>query len=115
MPTDRLITVNVTGEGMRNQYGEFVPGVVTPIRTWASRRDQSQQDIIESGGQRDETRRDWRIRWDRRIADVPVSMLSVVDGGVTFDALNVIEVTRQGRGQADLRRRFLDLQGVHTT
>ena len=115
MPADRLIEVNITTPGMRNQHGEYVEGATIAVRSWASRRDRSQEDIEQEGGTRDEVRRDWVIRWDSRIADVPVSMLSVVDGGVTFDALNVVELTRQGRGQADLRRRFLSIQGVFTT
>ena len=59
-------------------------------------------------------RRDWRIRWDSRIAESPTRLLEVVDdGGLTFNVLNVVEVTTQRRGQP-LRRRFLDLQGVYT-
>ena len=114
MPADRLITVNVTTAGMRNMYGEFVPGSTTAITVWASRRDKSQEDIAQEGGTTDSTRRDWRIRWDSRIAETLVSMLDVVDGALTFNVLNMVEVTRQGRGQ-DLRRRFLDIQGVHVT
>ena len=60
----------------------------------------------------DTTRRDWRLRWDSRIAEIPVSRLAVVDGGLTFNVLNVVEVT--GR-RGELRRRFLDIQGVHST
>ena len=100
---------------MRNMHGEYVPGSTTAIAVWASRRDKSQEDIETEGGTLDSTRRDWRIRWDRRIALALVSMLDVVDEGVTFNVLNMVEVTRQGRGQADLRRRFLDVQGVHAT
>ena len=116
MPTDRLITVTVTEEGMRNQFGEYVPGATTAICTWASRRDRSQEDIAEESGTRDETRRDWRIRWDSRVADTPVSRLEVVDaGGWVWNVLNMVEVTNQGRGQAALRRRFLDIQAVFST
>ena len=115
MPADRKITINVTTAGMRNMHGEYVPGSTTAIVVWASRRDKSQEDIEQEGGTITSTRRDWRIRWDRRIALTPVSALDVVDEGVTFNVLNMVEVTRQGRGQADLRRRFLDVQGVHVT
>ena len=115
MPADRIISVAITSPGMRNQFGEYVEGTTASIRTYATRRDRSAEDIATEGGMRNETRRDWRIRWDSRIASAPVSMLSIVDGGQTFNALNMTEVTRQGRGQADLRRRFLDLQGVFTT
>ena len=111
MPADRLITVNVMAEGMRNEHGEFVDGAVTAVRTWATRFDKSQEDKEQEGGQLDTTRRDWRIRWDSRIANTPASRLEVVDG-VTFNVLNMVEVT--GR-RGELRRRFLDIQGVHST
>ena len=112
MPADRLITVNLTGEGMRNQYGEYVEGEVTPIRTWATRMDKTQEDIEQEGGSRNETRRDWRIRWFAALDAAPVSLVSVVDGGQTFNVLNVIEDT--GRN-GDFRRRWLMIQGMHTT
>ena len=112
MPADRLITVNLTVEGMRNQYGEYVEGEVTPIRTWATRMDKSQEDIESEGGSLNSTRRDWRIRWLAALDAAPISMVSVVDGGQTFDVLNVIEDT--GRN-GDFRRRWLMIQGVHTT
>ncbi len=115
MPADRIITVTVSTEGTRDNQGNYVPGQVTAVGVWASRRDRSAEDIEQEGGTRDETRRDWRIRWDSRIADVPVSRISVVDGGQTFNVLNMTEVTRQRRNEANLRRRWLDLQGVHTT
>ena len=113
MPADRRITINVSEEGTRNDQGEFVPGVITPIGAWASRRDVSQERKLERQGTRDETSRDWRVRWDSRIASSPTSLLKVEDGGETFTITNMVEVTRQGRGEQDLRRRFLDLQGIH--
>ena len=114
MPADRLVTVHVQTPGDYNQYGEYVEGAKVAIRTWATRRDRSQEDLHEEGGARDEARRDWRIRWDSRIASSSTLYLEVVDGTETFTISNMVEVTRQGRGQ-DLRRRFLDLQGVHST
>ena len=84
------------------------------IRTWASRRDRTQEDIHEEGGVRDEARRDWRIRWDSRIANSSTRDIAVVDGTETFTISNMVEVTRQRQGQ-DLRRRWIDLQGVHST
>ena len=115
MPADRQIIVSVQATGSRDEHGEYVPGPSTDIRTWASKRDRSAEDVATEGGQRGETRRDWRVRWDSRIVATLVSLLSVTDDGQIFNVLNVVEPTRQGRGQADLRRRFLDLQGVSTT
>ena len=113
MPADRRIVVNVTSEGYRNEFGEFVEGTVTPLEVWASRRDVGQERKVERQGTRDETSRDWRIRWDSRIANSPTSLLKVEDGGETFTVTNMVEVTRQ-REAPDLRRRFLDLQGVRS-
>ena len=114
MPADRLLTINVMAEGAYVD-GIWTPGSVTAIRVYGTRRDKSAQDVVEEGGVRGEVRRDWRVRWDSRIATVPVERLEVVeDGGLTFNVLNMTEVTQQRRGQP-LRRRFLDLQGVYTT
>ena len=115
MPADRRIVVNVSEPGYRDPalQGEWVPGAVIAIGTWASRRDQSQELKVLSGGTRDETSRDWRIRWDSRIASSTTANLEVVDGGESFTIVNLTEITRQRRGEPDLRRRFLDLQGIH--
>ena len=80
MPADRRVMVLVSATGTRDSTGEFVDGDVTTIGLWASRRDKSQEDIVEEGGVIGSTRRDWRIRWDSRIADVPVRLIDVVDG-----------------------------------
>ena len=115
MPADRLITVNLTGEGMRNQYGEYVEGEVTPIRAWASKYDLRLIDVEEAGGVRSEVTRRWRIRYDPRIYDTPVDRLEVVDGVQTFNITQTREVTAQGRNRPDLRRRFMELTGIFTT
>ena len=112
MPADRRITINVSEEGRRDEHGEHVPGAVTALGVWASRRDVGQERKLERQGTRDETSRDWRIRWDSRIARSPTSLLKVEDGGETFIITNMVEVIEQ-RGAPDLRRRFLDLQGIH--
>ena len=114
MPADRRIIVQLMTEGYRDPdlQGEFVPGTVTAIGVWATRRDISEERRFDRGGTRSETTRDWRIRWDSRIALSPTSRLKVEDGGETFTITNMVEVTQQ-RGAPDLRRKFLDLQGVH--
>ena len=75
-------------------------GTVTPIAMWATRRDRSQEDKATEGGSRDETRRDWRIRWDERIANASTLNLEVVDGA-TFTVTNMVEVTEQRGGSAE--------------
>ena len=114
MPADRRITINVTSEGHRN-VGRFVPGTVTALGVWASRLDKTLTDIATEGGTRNQGRRNWRIRWDARIANSPTRLLEVEDGALTFTISNMVEVTQQRRGEPDLRRRFLDLEGVFST
>ena len=113
MPAGRRIIIKVSEEGTRNDQGEYVPGAVTDLGVWASRRDVGQELKIERQGTRDETSRDWRIRWNARIALSPTSLLKVEDGAETFTITNMVEVTAQRGGAPDLRRRFLDLQGHH--
>ena len=117
MPADRRIIVNVMAEGTRppELQGEYVPGAVTPINVWASRRDVCQERKLERQGTRDETSRDWRIRWNSRISLSPTSLLKVEDGAETFTITNMVEVTAQRGGAPDLRRRFLDLQGIRSS
>ena len=115
MPADRRIIVQVQGEGLRDPdlQGEFVPGEIVDYPVWASRRDVGQELKIEREGARDETSRDWRIRWNSKIASTPTARLKVEDGAETFQVVNMVEVTQQRGGAPDLRRRFLDLQGIH--
>ena len=109
---DRIITVRVQAEGMRNEHGEFVEGAVTPIRVWASRRDRDLTDIAEEGGTRGEARRDWRIRWRADLAGAATSSLAVQDDRLEWTVDKLVEVT--GR-KGELRRRWLDIQGRYTT
>ena len=78
---------------------------------WATRRDVSQERKVLSGGTRSETTRDWRVRYDARIASTPTARLKVVEGTETFNIINMVEVTQQRGGAPDLRRRWLDLTG----
>ena len=111
---DRVITINVQGEGQRVE-GKWVDGAVTPYRVWASRRDISQTDIAAEDGDRDVTRRDFRIRWRSEFADALVSSLTVIEGGQTFNVLNLMELSAKKGGAVPVRRRFLYLQGERST
>ena len=111
MPADRLITITTETPGHRNDQGVYIPGQSVARRVWATRMDRSLEDVAEEGGQRDETRRDWRIRWRSDVAALAPSDMKVTDEGQDFDVQNMIEVTDEGR----TRRRFLDVQGVYTT
>ena len=112
MPIDRLIVVAVSATGARDEHGEYIDGDVTAYRVWAERKDRSQEDKQTEGGSLDETRRNWRIRWVKAIADMPVSMVAVTDDGLAFNVLNMVEIT--GR-RGELRRRWLEIEGAHTT
>ena len=113
---DRRITVQVTSEGHRDPdlQGEYVPGTVTTIGAWARRRDVSSERRHEVGGTRAETIRDWRVRWNSLIASSKPTNLQVVDGGESFNVINMAEVTQQGRDEPDLRRKWIDLTGVRS-
>ena len=112
MPADRLVTVNIEAEGSRDQFGQYVPGAVTPVRMWARSRDKSLRDIIESGGRRDTGERNWQVRWRSDLAATPTSRLTVQDGSRLFSVDNMIELT--GRDRAT-RRRFIELEGQFST
>ena len=113
MPVDRVIILKIEEEGHRNEYGEFVPGRSESHRIWATRRDLSLRDITEVGGELTNTRREWRVRWLKTLADVrDLTTVSIEDEGVEFNVDNLVEVT--GR-DGITRRRFYDIEGVHST
>ena len=117
MALDRRITITYEAAGGgRDQHGEYQPAPIVTKGVWATTRDLSSQDIIEGGGSRTDVQRDWKIRWDKGIAEVReegrLTSLNVVDNGKSFDVLNVIE--ESGR-DGDFRQRWLRLQGIFTT
>ena len=105
MPADRLITVNVTGEGTLNQYGEFVPGKATTSRVWAGREDKALEDIEQEGGSRNVARHNYRLRWRSDLAATVPTNITIMDGSQTFQVSNIVEET-EGHG----RRRFMVLE-----
>ena len=109
MPLDRIITVNVETRGTYSDRGQYVAGTVTPLRVWATKTDRDLMDVLETGGDRGEIQRTWRVRWDSRIYAAQPELLAVVDDTLTFNIQNMAEVTgRDGM----TRRRFIDLTGV---
>ena len=109
MPLDRRVTVILTATTLDDEGDEQSSTVSLPL--WATRTDGDVADTEEEGGSRDETRRDYRIRWRADIAGAFVSEVSVQDGALTFNALRVREETDSGR----TRKRWLTIQGVHST
>ena len=107
MPTDRRITIRLEPTSLDEDDDDVV------LNVWATIRDENLERVIELGRMSRETVRRWRVRWDDRIYDHPLVLLKVVDRGDTFGILNVAEVSRQGRNEPGLRRRFMDLQGVY--
>ena len=109
MPTlDRRIIVNLTGPITRNEHGEDVPGVVTPLRLWATRIDLTNEDIEQTGGTYGLTTRDYIVRFDDRITSTLTSDLAVVDGPLTLNVTNVTEAS----GERVERRKFIRIQAV---
>ena len=115
MPADRLITVMVSATGTRGGSGRYIDGETTALRVWVYKHDLSLEDIVEAGGSRDTVNRRWRVRYDSRIYTTPTSRMDVDDGGAHFNITHMNEITDQGRGRQPLRRRFIDLSGVHST
>lgn len=124
MPADRLVTVELQAPGDRNDRGEYIPGAITNVRTWATRHDKDATEIIFSGGTRTDVLRAWVIRWDARIAATPaVRMMLTEDSGLqddtgvalVWDIQNVTEITGKAgsSGRSMLRRRFLRLEGQY--
>ena len=112
MPSGRRITINVSEPSTRNDQGESVPGAVTALGAWARRRDLDAKKVFETGGTRGEITREWRVRWNGQIARAALTELEVEDETDTFRVNSMTEVTEQGRGQPDLRKRWIDLQGI---
>ena len=112
MPTlDRRITVNVTGPETRNEHGETVPGVVTPLGLWATRRDLTNEDIEQAGGVLGIIERDYIVRYDKRISEAGAALLSVVDAGLTLNVTNVTEAA----GDRAERRKYIRIQAKGVT
>ena len=108
MPVDRLLIIQ-RDDGEDNEYGEYSPNWVDAYRVWALKRDRDLRERIEAGGTRTEKLRDWRIRWSSSLFAESTARLRVVDDGLTWNIVSMIEHTGRFR---DVRRRFIDIQGV---
>ena len=108
---DRRITINITGPDRRNQYGEFVPGLVVPFPRWATRIDKTNEDIEQAGGVLGIAERDFIVRYDYRILSASLADLSVVDGPLTLNVTNVTEAA----GDRAERRKFMRIQATGET
>ena len=98
---DRRTTLGIRGEGHRNEYGEWQPGVVTEHRVWAQRTDAVADNATGPEGHRHVSIRTFRLRYRGDVADAQVSDLSIESDGVVY--------TVTGRRQSDPRDRFIDL------
>ena len=105
---DRRITINITGPDRRNQFGEFVPGLVVPFPRWATRIDKSNEDIEQAGGVLGIVERDFIVRYDYRILSAPLPTLSVIDGPLTLNITNIVE----SAGDRAERRKFMRIQAT---
>ena len=105
---DRRIIVRLSADVV-NQFGEHVT-VNTDYPQWATRLDASVIDASTEGGEVTTSTRTYVVRWRREIAEALVSGLSVIEGSLTLNALNVIEQS----GERDERRKFLRIEAVGT-
>ena len=110
---DRLITVTVTGESFRNDFGEFVPGTVANYPTWAALRDTSAGEDLDASGNRDVGEVIWRARYTAELAAASTLTATVTDDtGRQWGVNRIIEVTGpDGR----TRRRWLDIEASRST
>ena len=107
MPSlDRRITVR-SSVFETNQFGE-TETVETDYPVWATRLDASAIDAATEGGDYNTATRTYVVRWRREIAVALVSELSVIEGALTLNVLNVIEQARE----RDERRRFLRIEAI---
>ena len=104
MPMDRLISVQITGEG-HYESGTYVPGTTVPHRVWAERQDSGSTDTQTARGLVVTSVVSWTIRYRADWAATPISRMAVVDeNGRSY---NVEEMT-----ESDARRRFLTIQAI---
>ena len=100
---DRRIVIRRTVT-TRNQFGESVE-TATVYPLWATREDASQADKETAGGQLTLATRSYVVRYRPEIADALTSEISIIDGALSLDALNIVEATRLGE-----RRKFLRIE-----
>ena len=74
---------------------------------WATREDASQSDKEMAGGVITLAARAYLIRYRAELADAATSELTVIDGGVELDVINITEATRLGE-----RRKFLRIEAI---
>lgn len=126
MPADRRITVHVeqlgrradqsdVDAGLASEVADYIPGPSLDLPVWATRDDQSLEDVEFQGGVYATVTRRWRIRWDSRVYDSVLAQMTITEGGRVFNALSITEVTDQGATRPRSRRRWIDLTGVFTT
>ena len=102
---DRRIVVRRSVHS-RNEFGESVEAT-TDYPQWSTREDASQTDKETAGGSLTQATRSYLIRYRADLADAITSEISVIDGTLTLDAINVTEATRLGE-----RRKFLRIECI---
>ena len=96
----------------RNDRGRPI-SVPTTLNLWASRRDTGADRFLETGGIRGQSRRNYRIRWNKDLltAFENGENIRVVDpDGANFDQVSiVISEPYPSEKRAIRRRQYLDL------
>ena len=109
MPGDRVITLTVRSPSGRNEYGEYVAGMVLLQRhEWAWRLDTNLEYDGEPFGNREASERTYRVRFldilDRALTD----NVTVWDAGYSRKVLRKGEVPARDQSSRN-RRRYIDL------
>ena len=111
MPTlDRVVTLQIHGEGARDEYGEFVPGAIVDHVLWAEIANPEISNSLGEEGTRDVRRKNFTIRWRRDVIDTPTNRLHVVDEyGRQYNVEQTTEIVD------DTRKRFMTITGIRST
>ena len=118
---DRRITLAIQGARVVNRFGESVVEFVVAT-VWAKKRDLGIDLLIETGGSRGDSRREWMIRWrddvfpafdDGRsvyIQEQGETLPADTDyGEQAYDGPSLNRVTSVAEPRRADRRRFLNL------
>lgn len=111
----------IKAPGTRNDYREFVPGVTTDYRVWATRIESTAARELELDGSRQERIGRYRLRWFGALAEANLALShELVVDGVTC-AITFVAETDNRDQRSDVSRavhsrcRWLAVEGMETT
>lgn len=105
MALDRRITVKISGEGFRDEHGEYQPGPVTDYPLWADQAGAGSVDTETSAGIVITAARTYTVRWFEELISATIPNVAIVDDlGHTWNADSVSE--------SNARRRYISISAV---